>query len=49
MAPAVEYILYPADVVLAFRGDGLIDHFLTANTKENLLNFAQEFLQKQTY
>lgn len=38
---------HPADIVLALCGDGLIDHFLTANAEENFFNFAQEFLEKQ--
>lgn len=40
-------VSYPADIVLAFCGDGLIDHFLTANAEENFFNFVQEFLKKQ--
>lgn len=40
---------YPADIVLALCGDGLIDHFLAANAEENFFNFVQEFLQKQIH
>lgn len=38
---------YPADIVLALCGDGLIDHFLAANAEENFFNLVQKFLQKQ--
>lgn len=31
-------ISYPADIVLALCGDGLIDDFLTANAEENFFN-----------
>lgn len=40
-------VSYPADIVLALCGDGLKDHFLTANAEENFFNFVQEFLKKQ--
>lgn len=36
---------HPADVVLAFCGDGLIDDFLAADAQENFLHFVQEALQ----
>lgn len=39
-------VSHPAHIVLALCGDGLIDHFLTANAEENFFNFAQEFLEK---
>lgn len=42
-------VSYPADVVLTLCGDGLKDHFLTADAEENFLNFVQEFLQKQQH
>lgn len=43
----IMIVSYPADIVLALCGDGLIDHFLAANAEENFFNFVQEFLQKQ--
>lgn len=40
-------VSYPADIVLALCGDGLIDHFLAANAEKNFFNFVQEFLQRK--
>lgn len=40
-------VSYPADIVLALCGDGLIDHFLAANAEENFFNLVQKFLQRQ--
>lgn len=37
---------FPADIVLALCGDGLINHFLAANAEKHLFNFVQEFRSK---
>lgn len=44
-ASVCGFISYPADVVLAFCGDGLIDDFLAADAQENFLHFVDEALQ----
>lgn len=38
---------YPADIVLALCGDGLVNNFLAADTQENFLHFIYESLQEQ--